>query len=345
MPAAGPASLQMSSPSQGSSRQLPPVRMSEQAAAETLVSVGRGAQDRSVGGESDDDNDQHSRKKQRRSDAGEMGLGYDDGERMREQRRRESWQEEGQGQGSSGGFGAFSVDSQTGRSGGFYSPALGQGSGGYDLPPLNAALGGEKMSGRYPYAPQGASSSSYNRPEGIPSRTHSPAATLHQTGAQSTTGLGGGLHLPPPHGLGQGHATFFHGSGAGSASLGQARTSSPRAPSPLRESTTGGTGGGVPVPTLNELEAHYYQLAEQRRRMQEMIEKTERYMDGLKRGIDEMRGGNTSGSGNGNGISTGMNVGSSPGAAPGAPLPLASRGDRREGMSVWPVVPETTGQE
>ncbi|KAL5536892.1 SFU1 [Sanghuangporus sanghuang] len=345
VPAAGPASMQMSSPSQGSSRQLPPVRMSEQAAAETLVSVGRGAQDRSTGGESDDDNDQHSRKKQRRSGAGEMGLEYDDGERMREQRRREGWQDEGQGQGSSSGFGAFPVDSQAGRPGGYYNPAIGQGSGGYDLPPLNAALGGEKMSARYPYASQGAASTSYNRSEGIPSRTHSPAASLHQVGPQASTGLGGSLHLPPPHGLGQAHPSFFHGSTVGAAPLGQARTSSPRAPSPLREGSTGGNGGSLTVPTVNELEAHYYELAEQRRRMQEMIEKTERYMAGLKRGIDEMRGGNGSGNGNGNGISAGMNIGTSPSAAPSASLPLASRSDRREGMSVWPVAPDTSNQE
>ncbi|EJD07588.1 uncharacterized protein FOMMEDRAFT_100924 [Fomitiporia mediterranea MF3/22] len=337
VPAAGPGptTMQMPSPGQGSGRQLP--RMSEQAAAETLVSVGRGAHDRSPIGESDDDNDrQHLRKKPRRGVAGELGPEYEEGERLREQRRREGWQEEGQPQGSSSGFGTFSVDNQAARSGAFYSPSLGQATGGYDLPPLNAALGGDKMGSRYAYAAQGAASSSYSRSEGIPTRTHSPAS-LHQPGSQQSAPLNTGFHLPPPHGLGQGHPPFFHGSGASSGHLGQARTSSPRAPSPLREGTTGGDGSVVIVPTINELEAHYHELTEQRRRMQEMLERTDRMIAGVKRGMDEMRGGSGAGNGNGNGVSTG--------ASASAPLPLSSRGDRREGMNIWPVAPDPSARE
>ena len=48
------------------------------------------------------------------------------------------------------------------------------------------------------------------------------------------------------------------------------------------------TGG---VPTLADLERHYRDMGEQKRRMEEVLERTERMMAGLKRGIEEMRGG------------------------------------------------------
>lgn len=51
---------------------------------------------------------------------------------------------------------------------------------------------------------------------------------------------------------------------------------------------SGGMGGGVP--TVAELERHYFELHEQKRRMEEMVERTEKLMVGVKRGIDEMRG-------------------------------------------------------
>ncbi|KAG5649745.1 hypothetical protein H0H81_002207 [Sphagnurus paluster] len=44
------------------------------------------------------------------------------------------------------------------------------------------------------------------------------------------------------------------------------------------------------VPTLQELERHYTELAEQKRRMEEMVERTERLMGNVKRGIEEMQG-------------------------------------------------------
>ncbi|KAH8111062.1 hypothetical protein DFH11DRAFT_1746031 [Phellopilus nigrolimitatus] len=340
VPAAGPA-IQMPSPGQSAGRQLQG-RMTEQAAAETLVSVGRGAQERSPGEESDEEQDrQRARKKPRRSGgdrASDMDMEFDEGDRLRE-RRREGWggEDQQQAQGSSSAFGSFAVDSQGARLGGFYGASHGSGTGGYDLPPLNTALGGsEKSSARFPYATPGVASSSYARSDGtVPSRTHSPAASLHGVGgAQGSSGLAAGLHLPPPHSLAQGHShsPFFHGSGTGPSSLGQVRTVSPRAPSPLREGSNGNGGGGgtVPVPSLSELERHYYELADQRRRMQDMLEKTDRMMAGMKRGMDEMQ--QTTRGGNGNGTSAASH------SSAAAAVPLSSRGDRREGMSVWPVV-------
>ncbi|KAF8074666.1 hypothetical protein FPV67DRAFT_1619233, partial [Lyophyllum atratum] len=50
-----------------------------------------------------------------------------------------------------------------------------------------------------------------------------------------------------------------------------------------------GGGGGGGVPSLQELERHYVELGEQKRRMEEMVERTERLMGGVRRGIEEMQ--------------------------------------------------------
>lgn len=44
------------------------------------------------------------------------------------------------------------------------------------------------------------------------------------------------------------------------------------------------------VPSVVEMERHYYELSEQKRKLEEMLDKTDRMMAGLKRGMDEMRG-------------------------------------------------------
>jgi len=43
------------------------------------------------------------------------------------------------------------------------------------------------------------------------------------------------------------------------------------------------------VPSIAELERHYYELAEERTRFQELLDKTERLMSGVRRGMDELR--------------------------------------------------------
>ena len=314
MPAAGPA-IQMPSPSQGGGRQLQN-RMSEQAAAEALVSVGRSTQERSADEESDEEH--RARKKTRRLGS-EMDPEYEESDR----RKRDSWQEEQQGV-----FPSFSVDNPQG-----VRPYYGQNTGGYDLPPLNAAIGGgDKSSRGFSYTSAGLSSSSYARSEGtVPSRTHSPATTLHSSMTSNVPGSGGittGIHLPLPHGISQGH-TFFQGG------MAPGRTSSPRAPSPLRE----GGSGASQIPTLADLQHHYHELEQQRRKMQEMIEKTDRLMAGVKRGIDEMQQASGRG-GNGNGGSASV-----PPPSSGAPsVPLASR-ERRDSSNIWPVSPEQGGRD
>lgn len=138
---------------------------------------------------------------------------------------------------------------------------------GLDLPPLNAALGE-----RYGYGPPGllgardfsGAQSSYMRSgSNAPSRTHSPL----------NPGLAAGVSyvLPPPHGVGHGYYGLGHGH------------------SPPPHDALNGVMTAV-IPTVSELRHHYLELHEQRRRFEEMIEKTDKMIAGVKRGLDEMMG-------------------------------------------------------
>ncbi|KAJ7498208.1 hypothetical protein B0H11DRAFT_1999084 [Mycena galericulata] len=92
-----------------------------------------------------------------------------------------------------------------------------------------------------------------------------------------------------------------------------------------------GAPGPAPVPTVEELERHYFQLHEQRRKTEELLRETDRVMAGLKRGLDEMRAGTDGGAG-ANGVGSG--------APEMVPLRERERGRSREnagGASVWPV--------
>lgn len=141
------------------------------------------------------------------------------------------------------------------------SPALHSASnlGGFDLPPLNAALGGGEMShmvltGRGLVFPTSAGyvggtsgrefGSSYIRSgSAAPSRAHSP-----------------NFVLPPLHQQLYGNASPHS-----------------RQPSPNS------------IPSIPELERHYYELAEEKRRLEEMLDKTDKLMSGVRRGMDELR--------------------------------------------------------
>jgi hypothetical protein len=48
--------------------------------------------------------------------------------------------------------------------------------------------------------------------------------------------------------------------------------------------------GGLGIPSYMDLERHYIELSAHKRKWEEMIEKTERLMAGMKRTMDEMRG-------------------------------------------------------
>ncbi|KAI6014024.1 hypothetical protein BKA83DRAFT_4062296 [Pisolithus microcarpus] len=144
---------------------------------------------------------------------------------------------------------------------------------GLDLPPLTAALGE-----RYGYAPLGlvgardfgGAPSSYIRSgSNAPSRTHSP---LNPGLAAAAAAAAAGYVLPPPHAIG--HPYYALG--------GHVHT-----PPPVpHEAMNGMFGGGVP--TLKELQQHYIELQEYRRKFEEMVDRTDRMIAGVKRGIDEM---------------------------------------------------------
>lgn len=287
-----------------------PGRLTEQAAAEALVSVGRvqvasGEESAGMGADDDDEEDEEPKRKRVRRGVGANGkvesapivrrrstrtrtvtrepspedrdedvdMDADiGGKRRRKGGARQDLLVDSRG-GSlsrSSSRAALHLD-RYGRGYSSASPALHSGSnvGGFDLPPLNAALGGAEMShmvlgiagARGLVFPTSAGyvggtmgrefGSSYIRSgSAAPSRAHSPSA------------LGNNFVLPPLH-----HHAQMYGN------------TSPhhRQPSPNN------------VPSIPELERHYYELAEEKRRLEEMLDKTDRLMSGVRRGMDELR--------------------------------------------------------
>lgn len=298
--------------------------MTDQAAAEALVAVGRGSQghgqDRSVGEETtDDESESRSRKKPRRSapEISGVDMDVDEGKSDRQRRRDNAdpqashgWMDQQQQQGSPSNFaGNFSaVDPQGGRGGSYEGfgnqRSYGSGGGRVDLPPLNDALrSGDKNGSRFGMRgpSRGPGDLQYGNP---PSRTQSPLA--HQQVSASTAQ---GFQLPPPHTLAQGHPPSVFPGGSGQS----ARQTSPRASSPSH------VRGGTPsVPTLSEMQSHLQLLEQQRASMEALLARTDRMISGVKRGIDEMR------------------VAQNP-SAPSVPLPLRTTERTREGGNVWPV--------
>ncbi|KAK0203195.1 hypothetical protein DFS33DRAFT_1345633 [Desarmillaria ectypa] len=289
----------------------PPLgRMSDQAAAEALVSVGRfgGV---GVGDESDGEGaDQPKRKKARKS-KGDKRSGDDDvnmdsgtgGEEDGGSRKR--WTGEGSHRPPS--IGPYPHLQRS-------SPFI-AGHGGFELPPINA-IGGGVPSG--PGIPSGYMRSGSN----APSRTHSPMG--HATVALPQ----GGYILPPPHGM----SPFYTG---------------PLATHSGHESAMGIMGGGS-IPTLADLERHYMELHEQKRRMEEILDRTDRLMGDVKRGMDEIRNAAASSSGapSGSQSTSQQQPQTSPSSMP-APAGGSSTGaitlsrpsdkDRSRGENVWPT--------
>ena len=170
--------------------------------------------------------------------------------------------------------------------------------GGFDLPPLNAALSG---SGHYGSILGGAPSSYIRSGSNAPSRTHSP---LGPAGANTGTGY----ILPPPHGMSHPHSGLFYN---------QTGLSPLHSRSPPPHQSHDPMNGTAPVPTYDDLKRHYDELMDQQKKIDEMSEKNQRMIAGVKRGLDEMQ------RGGGNGT---------------------RESDRpRSGQSVWPL--ETTQRE
>ena len=277
-------------------------RLTEQAAAEALVSVSR-VQERASGEESggvgadddeDEDEDEPRRKRVKRGANGNAAAALvrrrsartkvstreptpedkdeeDDDADTGSKRRRKGPQrdillaESRAGSLSrSSSRAAFHVD-RYGRGYTANSPSLHSAThvGGFDLPPLNAALAAPEMShmvlnGSRAFFPTSAGyvgpprdfGSSYMRSgSAAPSRAHSPSSTYV---------------LPPLH-----YATpGLYGSGS------PHHRSSPSSPQ---------------IPSHAELEKHFMDLSKEKSRLEEMLARTEWLMQGVRRGMDEMR--------------------------------------------------------
>jgi GATA-binding protein len=355
-------------------------RLTEQAAAEALVSVGRvqeRASEEESGGLDDDEEEEPKRKRARRGvgvngkvesapivrrrstrtrtatrelGSGGSAEGRDDDEDMDVdaggKRRRKGTSSRQDIVMSDSRQGSLSRSSSRaalihevhmdryGRAYASASPALHSGShlGGFDLPPLNAALGGGEMShmvlgmsgpgSRGLVFPTSAGyvggtsgrefGSSYIRSgSAAPSRAHSPSP------------LGSNFVLPPLHH--QHLSSHLYGNG-----------------SPHHHSGCSSANG---VPSISELERHYYTLAEEKRRLEEMLDRTEKLMGGVRRGMDELRERELAISQQQqhiNGIAA-----SPPSAAAIAPVvPLARNGGSAARENVWNMAPpESSARE
>jgi len=83
------------------------------------------------------------------------------------------------------------------------------------------------------------------------------------------------------------------------------------------------------------LERHYFELHEQRRKMEEMLGRTERMMSVVRRGLEELRSMSpSSSSATGAGVG-GMTMGMNNASGASVPINVGGRGMQRE--SVWPV--------
>ena len=276
-------------------------RLSDQAAAEALVSVGRGVH-AGTGDEEEDDEDspEPKRKRSRRSFPRARRGGKDKG--------KDGDDEEG---GESEAQQNWEMADRPGSRSAFIHPHPFTVPGGFELPPLGSALGpGTDLGGVLAgYVAKGAfhGPASYIR-SGAPSRTHSPL----QGGATGYTSIGG-------YGFPRGH-------------------------SPMLMS-------GV-MPTVAELERHFYELHDHRNRLVEFLDRTDRLIAGVKRGLDEMRGSSDGAAPQqqtqqqqqqqpaSDAQAPPQTEASNGGAAPSAPLQLTrsspgSPGSGRE--SVWPV--------
>ena len=258
-------------------------RMSDQAAAEALVAVGRlGVSPGEAGNDESDGEADQPKKKRTRRGAKPQGSGTTDkdddvvmdGEdeedtresaqqTQRETRKRRGvngWAESGRS--SSPQHRAPPRNQDYSRTGGGGSGGLPTFPGsGFELPPLAALNNGAPFLGNASAPP-----SSYIRSgSNAPSRTHSPLGP-------AGSGSGTGYVLPPPHGLSQYYP------------------STPPADMSTLMVAAGVALGGLGIPSYMDLERHYVELTEQKRKWEEMMERTDRLMAGVKRTLDEMRG-------------------------------------------------------
>ncbi|KAH9072290.1 hypothetical protein EDB83DRAFT_2362131 [Lactarius deliciosus] len=270
----------------------PAGRLSDQAAAEALVSVGRGMP-AGTGDEEEDEDDSPAPKRKRsrrsfpRAKRGVKSKGSKDGDdEGGDSEVQQNWE--------------MADGTRPSSRGAFVHPS-------HPFVPCGVLAGFAKTAFHGP--------ASYIR-SGAPSRTHSPM----QGGATGYGPVGG-------YGFPRGHSPVLMSGG---------------------------------VPTVSELERHYYELHEHRNGLMEFLERTDRLIAGVKRGLDEMRGSSestaqppqqqappqqsppqTQAQPTSDGQAPSQNEGTD-GAAAAASVPLqlprSSPGSPRSGReSVWPV--------
>ncbi|KAF9038041.1 hypothetical protein BJ165DRAFT_1407972 [Panaeolus papilionaceus] len=259
-------------------------RLSDQAAAEALVAVGRTAGGVSPGHPGNDDSDadegQPKRKRTRRSGKSrnekdeDVNMDGEDEDDNMGQPQRESGQRDRKRRGNNGWTdGRSASPSQTqqqqqARGGGGNGLMLPHGAApvplpfhGVDLPALMALTNGAAFMG------SASAPSSYLRSgSNAPSRTHSPLG--HNAAGNNAPGGAQPYPLPP--------APYYNGS--------------PPSDMSSLMVAAGVALGGLGIPSYMDLERHYFELAEQKRKWEEMMERTDRLMAGMKRTLDEMRG-------------------------------------------------------
>ncbi|KAH8103912.1 hypothetical protein BXZ70DRAFT_923323 [Cristinia sonorae] len=322
--------------------------MTDQAAAEVLASVGRARSGNAEGGtgteaseEDDGDEKQPTKKRARRGkaqDKDESGDGEEDevsgrgrGKRASRGGRRASGSHANMQQGPWGDIpvtmqmqltghhpgeagssmmhdrpgSAFGGDPRYGVGAPRGNPFSPNPHGGFDLPSVNAVLGDGGSYGAPASYIRSGSAAGFHNP---PSRTHSPLAG---PGINAAPGAPGFV-LPPPHAIHPHGMPFYH-------------PGLPPAP------------GGIP--TAADLEKHYLYLTDHRRHLEELLERTDRLMIGVKRGLDEMK----AASGQAQPGSSHPSPTQSPqvSAQPAPQAPIAVRSERAGSSkeSIWPVAP------
>ncbi|KAH6916515.1 hypothetical protein BKA70DRAFT_1256099 [Coprinopsis sp. MPI-PUGE-AT-0042] len=221
----------------GSAPGSTPGRLSDQAAAEALVSVGRGgaaASGAATGEESEGEAEQPRKKRARR------------GGKTRASNADEKEDED------------VNMDGEEESEGGRETRSRRKRANGWE---------GRSDSPMHRNSPR---SSSYMRSgSNVPSRSHSP---LNPANAMPPPYM-----LPPPHGIHGLHVPGYY------------------APPPPADMTSlmglqlAATLPNYANPTLADLERHYAELQEQKKRWEEMMERTDKIMAGVKRTIDEMK--------------------------------------------------------
>ena len=113
----------------------------------------------------------------------------------------------------------------------------------------------------------------------IRSGSNAPSPT-HLLLCPAKANTGSGYILPPPHGMSHTHSGLFYN---------QTGLSPLHSRSPPTHQSHDPMNGTAPVPTYDDLKHHYDGLTDEQKKIDEMLEKDQQIMAGVKRGLDEMQ--------------------------------------------------------